>query len=428
MSNRAKKRASATRNIIRLFLLLGIFSVMIVAVQYLRRDPVFILPELREEIAARRASPENAYPDLQAAASLMQINEETLRSLRGGGRSSQHTVAFGERLFNRLQQSPGDDTGRMALALQEAAIEATRKTLDQKTVYLFTQPNTIFTTFMLREENPIYDLAHILLCKGLVEGQSQETLQEAFDLLIDAVRLTRLASEEVRLFSPFPRIESDALQQITVIAQTTNRPEDLEYLQARLEAIGAPYPDPRQDLEDWWRWLDDTLEAPLPVDSDDMGPRIGIRFLLWRLQARMKEIARDKDKWYDLVVQRPDEVALALEDERSTSRRRPGRDEFTPAYQMRLLVNRIARARAAHYATLQAIALLRYRLDEGAFPDTLDALVPQYLPELPKDPYTDAPFCYLKTETGCQVYSRGDNTTDNNAHPRNDMAIVTLTG
>ena len=428
MPKRSRKYRSATRNIIRLLLLLGVFAVLIVAVQLFRRDPVFILPGLREEAAVRRASPENAYPDLQAAASLLQINEETVRALRGGGRRNQHAVAFGELLFNRLQQSPGDDTGRMALALQEAAIEAARKTLAHKSVYLFTQPNTILTTFMLRGENPIHDLAHILVCKGLVEGQSQETLQEGFDLLLDAVRLTRLASEEVRLFNPFPRIESNAFQQMTVIAQTTDRPGDLEYLQARLEAMGAPYPAPREALENWWRWLDDTIEAPLPVDSDDMGPRIGIRFLLWRLQARMKEIARDKDKWYDLVVQRPDEVDLALEAELSTSRRRPGRDEFTPAYQMRLLVNRIARARATHNTTLQAIALLRYRLDEGAFPDRLDALVPRYLPELPKDPYADAPFCYLKTGTGCQIYSRGDNATDNNAHPRNDMAIVTLTG
>jgi len=45
-------------------------------------------------------------------------------------------------------------------------------------------------------------------------------------------------------------------------------------------------------------------------------------------------------------------------------------------------------------ATALAIALLRYRLREGSLPLTLDPLVPDFLAELPSDPFTGGPIRY----------------------------------
>jgi hypothetical protein len=47
-----------------------------------------------------------------------------------------------------------------------------------------------------------------------------------------------------------------------------------------------------------------------------------------------------------------------------------------------------------------AVALRRYRLDRGAYPDELAALVPAYLAELPVNPFTAKPPVYARQSTG----------------------------
>jgi hypothetical protein len=53
------------------------------------------------------------------------------------------------------------------------------------------------------------------------------------------------------------------------------------------------------------------------------------------------------------------------------------------------------------------MALERYRLDNGAWPDTLAALAPKYLKEVPTDPFDGKPLRYLRLRDGVVVYSVG---------------------
>lgn len=64
-----------------------------------------------------------------------------------------------------------------------------------------------------------------------------------------------------------------------------------------------------------------------------------------------------------------------------------------------------------------ALAAERYRLEHGAFPDSLDALVPAYLDAVPKDLYTEdsQPLKYRTLESGdAIIYSIGRNGIDDN--------------
>jgi len=47
-----------------------------------------------------------------------------------------------------------------------------------------------------------------------------------------------------------------------------------------------------------------------------------------------------------------------------------------------------------------AVALRRYRIDRGAYPDDLTTLVPAYLPALPIDPFTGKPPVYGRQGSG----------------------------
>jgi hypothetical protein len=60
-----------------------------------------------------------------------------------------------------------------------------------------------------------------------------------------------------------------------------------------------------------------------------------------------------------------------------------------------------------------ACALERYRLANGQFPDTLDALAPKFIAKLPHDLINGEPLKYRRTDDGqFVIYSVGINETD----------------
>ena len=71
---------------------------------------------------------------------------------------------------------------------------------------------------------------------------------------------------------------------------------------------------------------------------------------------------------------------------------------------------------------LQVAASISCQLDHGELPDTLDDLVPEYLQEIPKDPYDGKPFRYSKEKK--IVYSVWENMVDEGGKPRDEDASV----
>jgi hypothetical protein len=59
-----------------------------------------------------------------------------------------------------------------------------------------------------------------------------------------------------------------------------------------------------------------------------------------------------------------------------------------------------------------ALAAERYRLDKGEFPVTLDELVPEYMEEIPKDPFDGKPLRYKKKDDRVIFYSIGEDRSD----------------
>lgn len=81
---------------------------------------------------------------------------------------------------------------------------------------------------------------------------------------------------------------------------------------------------------------------------------------------------------------------------------------FAPALSR---VNEISwRVRTDTQSLIAILALLRYRLDKGAYPDDLnELLIAGYLKELPTDPYSDKPLIYKNTDDNFLLYSVGLN-------------------
>ena len=69
-------------------------------------------------------------------------------------------------------------------------------------------------------------------------------------------------------------------------------------------------------------------------------------------------------------------------------------------------------------AAAASLAALRYRNDTGKWPETLDALVPAYLDEVPSEPFKNQPLIYTVLEDGIMIYSVGPNGRDDGGSPK----------
>jgi hypothetical protein len=75
--------------------------------------------------------------------------------------------------------------------------------------------------------------------------------------------------------------------------------------------------------------------------------------------------------------------------------------------------------------TVAGLALERHRQARGDYPQELSALVPEFLPELPKDHFSGIPLRYKRAAHGAIVYSIGANQRDEDgimAAPKDDLA------
>ena len=77
-------------------------------------------------------------------------------------------------------------------------------------------------------------------------------------------------------------------------------------------------------------------------------------------------------------------------------------------------LNHVAQVRAAR----AGLAVERYRLAHGRYPETLDALVPEFLDAVPEDPFDGKPLRYQARANGFVVYSVGHDLADNGGRER----------
>jgi hypothetical protein len=71
----------------------------------------------------------------------------------------------------------------------------------------------------------------------------------------------------------------------------------------------------------------------------------------------------------------------------------------------------------AKQMTLSALALKRYQLRHGTYPPELAALVPDFVPSVPRDPVNGKPLRYQSTGKTYLLYSIGDDGVDNGGDP-----------
>jgi len=119
------------------------------------------------------------------------------------------------------------------------------------------------------------------------------------------------------------------------------------------------------------------------------------------------DILKANQKWFESTRANPVKILL---------RHELAAGMFLPA--LSKVAARSTQAQAlVDFASL-ACALERYRIRQGQFPDSLQALTPAFVSALPKDWITGAPYQYRKTDAGFVLYSVGWDEKDDRGDTR----------
>jgi hypothetical protein len=94
---------------------------------------------------------------------------------------------------------------------------------------------------------------------------------------------------------------------------------------------------------------------------------------------------------------------------------------LTPAYGK--VAGACHRTQAAMRCAVVALAMERYRLEHQRWPDSLDALVPQYLPQIPANPFDGKPLRYRRCNQEVVVYSVGKDREDNSGNVKPERPL-----
>ncbi len=130
-----------------------------------------------------------------------------------------------------------------------------------------------------------------------------------------------------------------------------------------------------------------------------------------------REVTRMVDQYYELAGQLLDETPLQLErtDESEKLGEIAGKSFLmkilAPAHDR--IVQLVWRVKTMRMGLLTVLALARFEKDKGEYPENLSMLVELgYLKDMPRDPYSDGPLVYRKTDDSFILYSFGENLSD----------------
>lgn len=89
------------------------------------------------------------------------------------------------------------------------------------------------------------------------------------------------------------------------------------------------------------------------------------------------------------------------------------------------VLRRAMMAETERNVVITAIALKRYQLKNGGYPDTLSQLIPQFLPAVLADPVDGKPLRYRLIKDGTYLlYSIGNNDKDDGGNPALDISVT----
>jgi len=139
---------------------------------------------------------------------------------------------------------------------------------------------------------------------------------------------------------------------------------------------------------------------------------------LWVIRPLLKKDVRRSLPWFEFLEA---QAALPYYQSREALRARDRRLQESPwyAYMSKFMLSnaeatflKVAQIEAIMLADRAGLACRLYKNKSGGYPESLEALVPDLLKEVPIDPFTGKPLVYRRDGEGFIVYSLGSNRKD----------------
>ncbi len=405
------RKPSALRNLTLFFLLAVLFGGVAASIRFINQEPEFILPE--RQVITPVPKEENGYHALQRALNMVPRNMSALRPVQvpdpaHPGKTMLYEAHDYE--LGKIIKVDRPDTDPELLAFlhkAEPALDRLREMLELPVFQLPYKPKVF--------QRNQYDF-NVLAALGSALARVENKPEEGIAILLDLIRVDRRLAEQPSLSST---MENLALRECRMIARCCNSPELLAALQQQLLALGVPCPNRRTLLEKAWVLLDNTLAGDEPENEEnppqgvrlsrrhrhnDFGRRLEQVYVHWRATQITQLIIRHKDELYAMLERPMDEIQQWRKEQPVSHGKRlywvSVESQVADAAYDALYRN------SAYWVTLVAIAMERFRLEHGEYPETLESLAPAYLDSLPDNPYTNKPFVYQRIKRCYAIASK----------------------
>jgi hypothetical protein len=298
--------------------------------------------------------------------------------------------------------------------------------------------------FPIQWKGPDTDLPHLGRARGaarlinlsvILHGEDGDP-HAGVSSVLDGLALAKPIAEEPLLISSMVAFAVDSITLAgaqRLLARTEPAGEDLVTLQKQFEAsaealsIRAGLAGEMASMSEVFRMLEEgrapgTTSFDLPDGTKESAGSTRLnRLAAWFFKNDMKganaemirmlmKLISAAEKPTPDVLGKPYEAALGSQLAASKYRFTIMARLLVPGDLSAIRQCEIARAKLRSAAA--CVAAERFRNDNGAWPSSLDALVPQYLTSVPVDPFTGKPLIYRVRDDGIVVYSAGANGTD----------------
>ena len=280
----------------------------------------------------------------------------------------------------------------------------------------------------------IRKMVRFLNIKAELAAQNGNT-EEAWATILEGLKLADLLKQEPVLITQLVRIACDKIMIdcLERMADKTDIPAD----QARdLIAELAQHTDsaPWIQAMDGERvgiglWCFQTLWRSSfrdfnPLLSTEMNIP---RWLGWGLKYPYAPILKkDFTVYLKLISQVQDYYKAPYWETAKTIRNHPTNQQIPPYCLLTRMIfpslDFVVTRKAEYDATIEVarvgLGLKLFKQKNGAYPDTLDKLAPEFLENIPVDPFTGQTLIYRKADAGFILYSLGKNQQDDNGTPK----------
>ncbi len=382
-----------------LFLLLILFA-FVILVMTVPTKPHFP-PEPPEKIAMR-LSPDNGFYAFERAATLMAPFEGSV----DWGQSRDEYPEHWHGWTNDLEREAE------LLAHFERAKPASAEFRKGLNAEYYLLPEIGDLGMDLSYLKPWREMGYILTAQAKYL-ESQRKFSEAMENYLDTVRFGMIVRSDGTLVNGFVGTEIEGIG-LHGLSHSLRQYEDKQLLQHALDTlkeIAETEPPPSRIFEFEFRTVENTSPFVALIAGSPPGankpPGTGETFFS---RAYSLLIYRSRAKYYREFLDAIDRPFLEYENNPPEIPGDPMSQIVFPAF------SRAHEAFAGQQAlldgTMVAIVLRLYRIENGTYPESLDALVPTYLDSLPIDPFTGQPFIYSVGEDDFRLYGVGRNKID----------------